>query len=97
MRLKTSWSCSGGNADASVSRSWGRVTIQIAAPQTSHQVLFWDADAFGEEHLLNHASTPHRRVDAPSANAAIAEDVHHPLPIRNMQLLRLLMGWSYKM
>jgi hypothetical protein len=76
MRLKTSWSCSGGNADASVSRSWGRVTIQIAAPQTSHQVPF--CDAFGEEHLLNHASTPHRRVYAPSANAAIAEDVHHP-------------------
>ena len=27
------------NADASVSRSWGRVAIQIAAPQTSHHTL----------------------------------------------------------
>ena len=27
------------NADASVSRSWGRVAIKIAAPQTSHHTL----------------------------------------------------------
>ena len=45
-------------------------------------IPFCEPDAFGEEHLLNHAPTPHHWVDASSANAATAENAHHPFTHR---------------